>query len=94
MATLLPKAEEERVGKGPRVVVTVSPDLQFLLSNMARHLRCHKKDLHDAIWAAGLKAHLGITEEDLDEATVASLPRGVQPPRDPKRLVQTLLGLH
>lgn len=93
MGTLLPKTEEERVGKGPRVVVRISSDLQFLLSNMARHLLCNKKDLHDDIWAAGLKAHLGITEADLDENTVTSLPRGVQPPRDPKRLVRALLGL-
>jgi hypothetical protein len=90
MGTVLPKNDDERVNKGPRVVVRISEDLQFLLTTMARHLRCNKKQLHDDIWAAGLKAHLGVCEEDLDELAVRTLPRGVQPPRDPKRLAQAL----
>jgi hypothetical protein len=92
MTISLPKDDQASVSAGPRVVVRISPELQFLLSVMAQHLLCHKKKLHDDIWAAGIKAYLGVTEEDLDEATVASLPRGTQPPRDPKRLVRVLLG--
>lgn len=91
MATPLRETENEQVSKGPRVVVRVSSDLQFLLSTMARHLLCNKKQLHDAIWAAGLVAYLGLSEEDLDNQVIASLPRGTQPPRDPKRLAKALV---
>jgi hypothetical protein len=90
MVTLLPK-EENPGGKGPRVVVRLSTDMQFLLTLVAQHLRRNKKEIHDAIWAAGLKEVLGLCEEDLDDITITSLPRGVQPPRDTKRLVQALI---
>lgn len=92
MATPMPVGQEEAVSKGPRVVVRISPELQFLLSTMAQHLLCTKKSLHDAIWAAGLKAHLGVNEEVLDDCAISSLPRGTQPPRDPKKLAQLLLS--
>lgn len=92
MATPIPVEENEVVTKGPRVVVRISPELQFLLSAMAQHLLCTKKSLHDAIWEAGLKAHLGVSEEGLEDCAISSLPRGTQPPRDPKKLVQLLIN--
>lgn len=89
MATSMPSGEKPR--KGPRVIVRISPDLQFLLTQVAMNLFCSKQSLHDAIWAAGLKAHLGLAEEDLDDMVVTTLPRGAQPPRDPRRLVQAIV---
>jgi len=77
-------------GPGPRVVVRVSAEMQFLLSQVARHSGCTKKDLHHEIWRAGIAAHLGVTPEEIDATPVTSLPRGTAAP-SAKRLTQLLL---
>lgn len=78
--------------KGPRVVIHVSEEMQFLLTQVALRMLCTKKDLHEAIWEAGLKAHLGLDSEKVNEAAVTSLPRRATAPRDPKKLAAALLN--
>lgn len=79
--------------KGPRVVVQVTDDMQFLLTQVARHLTQTKKGLHEDIWRAGVRAHLGVDPEEVDGASVASLPRNCAAARakDPKKLAAALL---
>lgn len=76
---------------GPRVVVRISPEMQFLLTQVAMRLACQKKELHDAIWCAGLAAHLGVTPEEVDQAQLASLPRTVAA-KDARHLAQLMLS--
>lgn len=83
--------DDTLVGKGPRVVVHVTDDMQFLLTQVARHLTCTKKGLHERIWEAGVKAYFGIDSETVEAATVASLPRNAAP-KDPKKLAAALLN--
>jgi hypothetical protein len=83
---------QKQSGAGPRVVVRISPEMQFLLSQVARHSLCTKKDLHDEIWRAGIKSHLGVTPEEVDEASVTSLPRGSAASADAKKLTRLLLN--
>lgn len=76
--------------RGPRVVVRVSPEMQFLLTRLAAHLLCNKRDLHDEIWRAGLQAHLGVTPEQVEAAQVSTLPRSTAAD-DPKKLAKMML---
>ena len=78
--------------KGPRVVIHVSEEMQFLLTQVALRMLCTKKELHEAIWEAGVKAHLGVDSEAVDEASVNSLPRRAAAPRDAKKLAAALLS--
>lgn len=77
---------------GPRVVVRISEEMQLLLTQVARRMLCNKKDLHEQIWLAGVQAHLGLTEKDIEGMAVTSLPRGTAAPEDPKRLVRALIA--
>jgi hypothetical protein len=71
------------------VVVRISEEMQLLLTQVARRLLCNKKDVHQAIWDAGVLAYLGLSEEDVETMVVTSLPRGAAA-TDPKRLAQAL----
>lgn len=84
-------AEATQNKKGPRVVVHVSEEMQFLLSQLARHSLCTKADLHREIWRAGVRAHLGVSPDEVDNMSVTSLPRGQAAP-DVKRLTKMLLS--
>lgn len=85
-------ADDTQTGKGPRVVVHVSDEMQLLLTQLARRLLCNKKDLHEQIWLAGVQAHLGLTPDDIEAMSVTSLPRGTAAPDDTKKLVQALIA--
>jgi hypothetical protein len=92
MATSIRETESTAVRRGPRVVVHVPEEVQFLLSQVARYLFCTKKELHEAIWHAGLKVHLGLSDEDFEDMVVTSLPRGTAAPTEPKTITAALLG--
>jgi hypothetical protein len=84
-------AEATPKQNGPRVVVRVSPEMQFLLTQVAARTLQNKKDLHETIWRAGLQAHLGITPEEVDEAEVRSLPRGTAA-KSAKQITQMMIA--
>lgn len=75
---------------GPRVVVRVTPEMQFLLTQVAARMLVNKRDLHEAIWCAGLLAYLGVTPQQVDAAQVTSLPRSTAA-TDPKRLAKLMM---
>ena len=84
-------ADDAPQGKGPRVVVHISPEMQFLLTQVAARMLWNKKTLHEHIWEAGVKNFLGIDEDQIQNATVTSLPRSVAATPDARRLVQMML---
>lgn len=75
-----------------RVVIRVSPHMQFLLTQLARHLCKTKKDLHGEIWEAGVRVVLGVEPADIEDASVVSLPRSTAAPKDTRKLVAALLS--
>lgn len=84
-------AEATQKPSGPRVVVRVSPEMQFLLTQVAARMLQHKKELHETIWRAGLQAHLGITPEEVDEAEVRALPRSAAA-KTAKQITQMMIA--
>lgn len=72
-----------------RVVIRVSPEMQFLLTQVAGRMLLTKRCLHDQIWRAGVEALLGVKTEDVDEAQLTSLPRSAA--ADPKKLAAMML---
>lgn len=84
-------AEATQNTKGPRVVVHVTPEMQFLLTQVAARTLKTKKELHEAIWRAGLAAHLGVTPEEVDEAEVRSLPRSTAA-KSAKQITQMMIA--
>jgi hypothetical protein len=84
-------AEATQNTKGPRVVVHISQEMQFLLTQLAARLACNKKDLHNEVWRAGLKAHLGVTPEQIEEGTLTSLPRSTAA-TDAKTLTKQMMN--
>jgi hypothetical protein len=73
-----------------RVVIRVSPEMQFLLTQVAGRLLLTKKCLHHQIWRAGVEALLGVKTEEIDEAQLTSLPR-ITAAESPKELTAMML---
>jgi hypothetical protein len=73
-----------------RVVVQISPEMQFALSQVAGRMLLTKKLLHAQIWRAGVEALLGVSPEEVEEAQLTSLPRATAA-NDPKKLMALML---
>lgn len=84
-------ADDEKIGKGPRVVVHVSPEMQFMLTQLAARMLLTKKQLHTDIWEAGIRSLLGVDPKEVEGARLVSLPRMPVDRPDAKRLAQMMI---
>lgn len=89
MATPMPSKEKTYLD-GKRIVVSVPVEVGFLLDLIARYRSVTKKSVHEEIWRAGVRAHLGVDVDDIDAPS--PLPRGAAVPGDIKKLTAELLG--
>jgi hypothetical protein len=74
-----------------RQVLYVPLNVCQLLTLVANYQFRTKGSLAEEIWRAGLCAHLGLRQEDIDTLIARPLLRGTQPPERLNELVQALI---
>lgn len=92
MATPMPKSEKKATDGTRRAVVRIPLGMSYLLDLVSNYQVINKTKLYEEIWKAGLRAHLGLAEEECEDIQPVPLPRGTAAPKDIKKLVDALLG--